>query len=241
MRHLKSTFLAASLLAISACAQAGPANSLERAEVESIIQEYLLENPEIIREALLELDKRADREAITSLSDALFNDPRDVSIGPKDAKVTIVEFFDYNCGYCKLTSGWIKEAMEKHPKDVRVVFKELPVLENRTKTSRNAARAALAAARQGKYADLHFALMDERGLSEERVLEIAEKQGLDITKLKADMKEKSIEDMIDNAFDVAKQIPSLTGTPFFVINDDFVPGGNVDKLEEMLKAKLEES
>ena len=241
MRHLKSTFLAASLIAISACAQAGPASSLERAEIETIIGEYLLENPEVIREALLELDKRADREAIASLSDALFNDPRDVSIGPKDAKATIVEFFDYNCGYCKLTSGWIKEAMEKHPKDVRVVFKELPVLENRTKTSRNAARAALAAARQGKYAALHFALMDERGLSEKRVMEIAEKQGLDITKLKADMKEKSIEDMIDNAFDVAGKIPSLTGTPFFVINDDFVPGGNVDKLDEMLKAKLEES
>ncbi len=241
MRHLKSTFLAASLLAISACAQAGPASSLERAEVETIIQEYLLENPEIIREALLELDKRADRAAIASLSDALFNDPRDVSIGPKDAKVTIVEFFDYNCGYCKLTSGWIKQAMEKHPKDVRVVFKELPVLENRTKTSRNAARAALAAARQGKYAALHFALMEERGLSEERVLEIAETQGLDITKLKADMKEQSIDDMIDNAFDVAKKIPSLSGTPFFVINDDFIPGGNVEKLDEMLKAKLEES
>ena len=241
MRHLKSTFLAASLIAISACAQAGPASSLERAEIETIIGEYLLENPEVIREALLELDKRADREAIASLSDALFNDPRDVSIGPKDAKVTIVEFFDYNCGYCKLTSGWIKEAMEKHPKDVRVVFKELPVLENRTKTSRNAARAALAAARQGKYADLHFALMEERGLSEERVLEIAKKQGLDITKLKADMKEQSIDDMIDNAFSVAKKIPSLSGTPFFVINDDFIPGGNVDKLDEMLKAKLEES
>lgn len=241
MRQLKTTLLAASLLAISACAQAGPAGTADRAEIETIVKEYLLKNPEIIREALVELDKRTDREALAAVSDALFNDPRDVSIGPKDAKVTIVEFFDYNCGYCKLTSGWIKDAIEKHPKDVRVVFKELPVLEKRTQTSRNAARAALAAARQGKYADLHFALMEERGLSKERVLEIAEKQGLDITKLKADMKEQSIDDMIDNAFTVAGQIPSLTGTPFFVINDDFIPGGNIDALNEMLKAKLEES
>ena len=241
MRTFTCTTIAAALMALSGCAQAGPAGTVERAEVENIIQDYLLKNPEVIREALIELDKKEDRASIAAVSDALFKDPRDVSLGPQDAKVTIVEFFDYNCGYCKQSSLWLKEAMEKYPNDVRVVFKELPILDGRTQTSRNAAKVALAAARQGKYKSLHFTLMEQSSLSEENVLRLAEEAGLDMAKLKEDMTDSRMDQHLEDILLLANEIPSLTGTPFFVINDDFIAGANPVKLDALLESALEES
>lgn len=243
MKFITATALSVSLLAITGCTQAGQsaAQDVNRANIEQIIQEYLLENPEILREALIELDKKEDRASILAVADALYKDPRDISIGPKDAKVTVVEFFDYNCGFCKTSSEWIKNVMDKYPDDVRIVFKELPILDGRTKTSRNAAKAALAAGRQGKYSTIHFSLMAERSLTEDRVLQITEKAGLDMDQLKKDMEDPKLERQLQDGLLLANRIPSLTGTPFFVINDDFIAGGNVKALDEMLQKALKES
>ena len=242
MKTFAATAIALTLVAVSGCAQAeSKGRDMKRADVEKIIKEYLMENPEILREALIELDKKEDRAAIAAVSDALFKDPRDVSIGPKDAKVTVVEFFDYNCGFCKTSSDWLKGVMEKYPDDVRIVFKELPILDGRTKTSRNAAKAALAAARQGKYTTMHFSMMKERSLTEERVFALAEKAGLDMDKLKEDMKDKELDRQLEDGLLLANRIPSLTGTPFFVINDDFIAGADTRKLDEMLEAALKDS
>ena len=242
MKTFAATTIALTLVAVSGCAQAeSKGRDMKRADVEKIIKEYLMENPEILREALIELDKKEDRAAIAAVSDALFKDPRDVSIGPKDAKVTVVEFFDYNCGFCKTSSDWLKGVMEKYPDDVRIVFKELPILDGRTKTSRNAAKAALAAARQGKYTTMHFSMMKERSLTEERVFALAEKAGLDMNKLKEDMKDKELDRQLEDGLLLANRIPSLTGTPFFVINDDFIAGADTRKLDEMLEAALKDS
>ena len=242
MKTFAATAIALALVAISGCAQAeSKGRDMKRADVENIIKEYLMENPEILREALIELDKKEDRAAIAAVSDALFKDPRDVSIGPKDAKVTVVEFFDYNCGFCKNSSDWLKGVMDKYPKDVRVVFKELPILDGRTKTSRNAAKAALAAGRQGKYSTMHFSLMNERSLTEERVFAIAEKAGLDMEKLKKDMKDPEMDRQLEDGLLLANRIPSLTGTPFFVINDDFIAGADRNRLDEMLENALKKS
>ena len=128
--------------------------------------------------------------------------------------------------------------MDKHPKDVRIVFKELPILDGRTKTSRNAAKAALAAARQGKYTTIHFSLMAERSLTEDRVFQIAEKAGLDIEKLKKDMKDPELDRQLQDGLLLANRIPSLTGTPFFVINDDFIAGADAKALDAMLEKAL---
>lgn len=238
VKFLTATAIAFAISATSGCAQAGQSADMKRADVEKIIQEYLLENPEILREALIALDKKEDRASISAVSDALFKDPRDISIGPKDAKVTIVEFFDYNCGFCKSSSDWLKGVMDKHPNDVRVVFKELPILDGRTKTSKNAAKAALASARQGKYSTMHFSLMEERGLTKERVFKIAEDAGLDMKKLKEDMKDPEIDRMLADGLLLANKIPSLTGTPFFVINDDFIAGADANALDAMLEKAL---
>ena len=242
MKTYAATAIALALVAVSGCAQAeSKGRDMKRADVEKIIKEYLMENPEILREALIELDKKEDRAALAAVSDALFKDPRDVSIGPKDAKVTVVEFFDYNCGFCKQSSDWLKGVMEKYPDDVRIVFKELPILDGRTKTSRNAAKAALAAARQGKYSTMHFSMMTERSLTEERVFALAEKAGLDMDKLKKDMKDKELDRQLEDGLLLANRIPALTGTPFFVINDDFIAGADTRKLDAMLEKALKDS
>lgn len=245
MKVFFRTAAAVSILGLAACAQAGPGD-VSKAEVEQIIRSYLLENPEIIREALIELEKKSAQEevqettdAIAELNDQIFRDPRDYSIGPKDAKVQLVEFFDYNCGFCKRSTEWMEETIAKYPDDVRVVFKELPVLTGPEGASHMAARAALASARQGKYKKMHFALMSERSLNEKRVMEIAKNMGMDTVQLALDMKDPAIARQIEDNLTIGNRIPALTGTPFFILNGEFVSGANLPKLDTLLAAALE--
>lgn len=238
MNKIFAATVAIGVLLTAGCAEAGAGPDMKKADIEKIVKEYLLENPEIIRDALIELDLKEDRQALAAVSDALRNDPRDVTIGPKDAKVTVVEFFDYNCGYCKRATDWVKDVMEEHPNDVRVVFKELPILDGRTKTSRHAAKAALSAAKQGKYTAVHFALMSERSLNKERVREIVKEAGVDMKKFDVDMADPALERQIDDTLLLANRIPSLTGTPFFVINDEFVSGANTERLQQLVDDEL---
>lgn len=238
MKILLATTTALTLTAFAGCAEAGPVNTADKAQVESIIKSYLMENPEIIRDAMIELEKKEDRAMMAAVSDEMKSDPRDASIGPENAKVTIVEFFDYNCGYCKKSTDWVMETVKAYPKDVRVVFKELPILDGRTKTSRNAALAALAADRQGKYQQMHVALMNGRSLTPERIDKIAADLGLDVKKMREDMKDAALEKHLEDTLNLAQRVPPLTGTPFFVINDEYMAGANTDRLEEMLKIAL---
>ncbi|WP_298912019.1 DsbA family protein [uncultured Algimonas sp.] len=245
MIRLLRTAAALSVLGLAACAQADP-GQMSKSDVEEIVRAYLLENPEVIREALIELDRKDSQaelqdsvDAIAELSDQIFRDPRDYSIGPKDAKVQLVEFFDYNCGFCKRSTDWVEATIEKHPDDVRVVFKELPVLTGRDGTSHMAARAALAAARQGKYRQMHFAMMGERALNRKRVLDLAKTMGLDTEQLERDMKDPAIDRQIADNLALGQRIPALTGTPFFIVNDEFVSGADMAKMTELLDAALE--
>jgi len=240
MKLLSTTALTLGFLAMAGCAQAQstPVASADKSQIEAIVKAYLLENPEIIRDALIELEAKQNRESLEAVADALHKDPRDVSIGPKNAKVTIVEFFDYNCGFCKKSTQWVKDTIEKHPKDVRVIFKELPILDRRSKTSRNAAKAALAASRQGKYSTMHFSLMAERSLTPDRIRKIAEKAGLDMKKFDKDMNDAAIERQIDDTILLAQRIPALTGTPFFVIGDEFISGADTNRLQAILDDAL---
>ncbi len=236
MKRILALTLAASLM-LSACTQAS-ATDMSRKDIEKIVAEYLMENPEIVEQALEELDRKRMSESLNAIRKDLENDSRDATVGPKNAKVTIVEFFDYNCGYCKQSTEWVRDIIKKHPKDVRVVFKELPILDGRSKTSRSASIAALAAARQGKYSDMHFALMEAQGLSADRLEKIAKSAGLDIEMWQQDMKDDSLEDQIEDTFRLARQLPNLTGTPYFVIGDEIVAGANVALLDEIVKKAL---
>jgi len=247
MRKFLTLIATASVLALTGCAQADP---VEKAEIEEIVRAYLLENPEILRDmsiALSEKDAAKEEQMTAEIlkenESRIKRDPRDIAVGPTDAKVTIVEFFDYNCGYCKTSTGWVREVMEKHGDDVRIVFKEVPVLDRgrETGSSRNAARAALAASRQGQYTKMHFSLMNERALTPERVEKLAEAAGLDMDKFREDMKDPALNVHINQNLQLAREIPALTGTPFFIINDQYVSGANVPALKEMLAEELGES
>lgn len=243
MKFLSTTAIGLTLLVSTGCAQAqSPAVKVDvsdRAQIEAVIKDYLMKNPEIVREALIELDRKEEVAMLNSIRDAIENDPRDVIIGPANAKVTMVEFFDYNCGFCKRSTDWVNQTLEAHPKDVRVIFKELPILDGRTKTSRNAAKAALAANKQGKYLEMHTALMEASGLSPERISIIAKDVGLDVKKLERDMKDPEIDALLEDTLILANRIPSLTGTPFFIINDVMIAGADTDRLQATLEAALE--
>ncbi len=249
MKHLLLSALITSGLAISSCANADPTSNLSKSEIEEIVKAYIIENPEIIRDAIFELQQReldeqnnlrkqSTIDAIQQSKSALFDDPRDVSIGSDNAKVTIIEFFDYNCGYCKRATPWVEQTIEKYGKDVRVIFKELPILEDRTKTSRDASKAALAAARQGKYSSMHFALMEEPRISSEKIREVAKEIGLDMRKFDADIADPSLDAHIGDTLALAEKIPALTGTPFFIVNDEFVSGANTPRLQELIEEGL---
>ena len=239
------TSIAAIGMMTASCAEAGPTTTMSKTEIETLVKDYLLENPEIIRDAIIKLQEKEavqeqelQRESIASAKDALENDPRDASIGPDDAKVTIVEFFDYNCGFCKRATPWIEEAAKKYDDDVRIVFKELPILDERTKTSRIAARAALAADKQGKYKEMHFALMSQKRLSGAIVRETAEEIGLDMKRYEADLADPTIDQHINDTLQLANRLPALTGTPFFIVGDEYVSGADTDRLERLVEAAL---
>jgi len=245
MRPILMTSIAAIGMLTASCAEAGPTTTMSKSEIEALVKDYLLENPEIIRDAIIKLQEKEAmqeqelyRESIVSARDALENDPRDASVGPEDAKVTIVEFFDYNCGFCKRATPWVEEAVEKYGDDIRIIFKELPILDDRTKTSRMAARAALAADKQGKYKEMHFALMQQKRLSGDIIRGVAEEVGLDMRRYEADMADPTIDQHINDTLQQANRLPALTGTPFFIVGDEFVSGADTARLEQLVEAGL---
>lgn len=238
MKQYLAALLFSSTLALSACAEGQTAGNFSKSDIKQIVKEYLLENPEIVREALVELERKEDMASINAYKDELFNDSRDIVIGPDTAKVTIVEFFDYNCGFCKRSTDWLADVIEKNPNDVRVIFKETPILDGRTKTSRLAAKAALAADKQGKYLDMHIALMAERSLNAERIDKLAEKAGLNVSQMRKDMENEALDQQLEDALLLANRLPPLTGTPFFLINDQYLSGANTQRLQQMLDEEL---
>lgn len=238
MKKFTTYLMVGTALAATACSPAGAAGDMDKKQVEAIVQDYIKNNPEIIRDALEALAEREEEAAWQAMKKAIISDKRDAVIGPKNAKVTIVEFFDYNCGFCKRSTEWLSETIDANPKDVRVIFKELPLLDGRTKTSRNAAKAALAADKQGKYREMHFALMEERSLTSERINDIAKKAGLNMKLFERDMADADIENHIEDTMDLAASMPMFTGTPFFMINDEYVSGADTERLQELLEAEL---
>ena len=202
--------------------EAGP----DRAAVEKIVRDYLLKNPEVIEEAIGVLRARQQAEqrkraevAIARNGKALRAHPLSPVSGNVEGDVTVVEFFDYQCGYCKRALPTMEALLETDP-DVRVVWKEFPIL---GPVSEFAARASMASARQDLYLPFHLALMREPKLTEGKVLEIAGKTGLDTARLQQDMEDPAIQAYIDETRTLAREI-GITGTPAFVIGGRLVPG-----------------
>jgi protein-disulfide isomerase len=216
----------AACLAAPAAAQS-PAATLSREQIEQIVREYLLSNPEIIVEAIEGLEEKrrratqdSQREALAAKRDQIFNDPGAPVAGNPGGDVTVVEFFDYRCPYCKQVAQPLAQLIKEDGK-VRFVFKELPVL---GPDSVLAARAALAARLQGKYVEMHEALLRHRGAYDDQAIaRIAAEVKLDASRLKVDMAKPEITAMLDKNRQLARDL-AVTGTPAFVIGNVVVPG-----------------
>ncbi len=244
----RSLSLAVALGALAltpACAErpaSADSDVMTRGEVETIVREYIMANPEIIEEALVELGERqrreeadAARKAIVDNQDALYNQASDPAIGPDDAEITVVEFFDYRCGYCKRSIDFVAGLPAKHDGKVRVVFKEYPIL---SPQSRQAALAALAAKEQGKYFEMHTALMEtETALDDADIDKIAGSVGVDVAKMRADMKSTAVQQELADMTALARDL-GVNGTPAFFIGEEAIQGANTPRITQVIEDKL---
>lgn len=230
---------------LGAAPAAWAAEAMSPAEVErleKVIHDYLLKNPEVIIQAVRGLEERQKREAmemtrelIGKHSKELRQDPDSFVAGNPKGDVTIVEFFDYRCGYCKQVHPVVKNVLRGDGK-VRLVLKEFPVL---GPESVAAARAAVAALRgqRDKYLAFHDAMMERRGaLNEAVVMEIAATVGLNAAKLKADMQSPEVERVLRENYKLAQTL-GINGTPAFIIGDELVPGAIIDRQMTQLIAQ----
>lgn len=223
-------------LAAYAPATRAAAEGLTKENLGPAVREYLLANPEVVIEAVEAYQKKQElaeaekaKESLKTHKDFLYKADKDSTpeIGNPKATVTIVEFFDYNCGYCKRAFKEVQSVLE-NDKDVRFVLKDMPILSPQSQT---AAHWSLAAHRQGKYFEFHTALMTHQGALSDTALEgIAKDLGLDVAKLKKDAVDPKIAETVIQNIKVATDL-GLRGTPAFVINDRVV-GGYIE-LDEM--------
>lgn len=205
----------------------------QQTAVRALIRDELVANPEILLEAQRAFETkqaRVQNEKVAAAFKSLKSDHAQFSFGPANAKITVIEFFDYKCGFCHAAQGWVSNLMQTR-KDVRVIFKELPIL---SENSTSAAKAAIAAHNQGKYLQMHNALMTAQGdLSPEQIFQIAASVGLNVEKLKVDMDKPQVEATITAMRDQATNL-NIGGTPGFVINGKLVSGFNQEELENAL-------
>src|SRR5579864_4808376 len=240
LRLLSSALLALALVAAPQSAFAQAFSDGQRGEIETIVKNYLVSHPEVLEEAMAELSKRqaaAETEkheaSITENSEAIFNSPRGVTLGNKDGDVTFVEFFDYNCGYCKRAMADMLDLMKNDPK-LKVVLKEFPVL---SEGSVEAAKVAIAARMQDpkKYLDFHTKLLGGRGPADKaRAMAAAKDAGLDTARIEKDLSSPEVKATIEENFKLAEDM-GMNGTPSYVIGKQVVVGAvGLDGLKEKI-------
>ena len=199
----------------------------QRGEIEQVIQNYLLKNPAFMLEVFervtryqKEQEEKRVHNNLVRLNEDLYHDPNSVTVGSPEADVTIVEFFDYRCHYCKRNHPILTAYRSGNP-GVKIVYKEYPIL---GPESVLASRAAIASRRQGKYWEFHDALMLVKGkLTEQRVFKLAAEVGLDVGRLRKDIRSPAISDVIQRNYRLAEAL-GVKGTPGFVIGDNVIPG-----------------
>jgi protein-disulfide isomerase len=213
-------------------------SSAEREAIEEIIHDYLLKNPDVMIEALRDAEERLNREAdakatkvISDRRSEIFDDPATPVGGNPHGDVSIVEFFDYRCPYCKQVLPALQTVL-KEDHNLRFVYKEMPVL---GPVSVVAAHAALAAQRQGKYEAFHTAMMATKGqITDDTVYKVAGSIGLDIDRLKQDMTTPEIDRALKANLALAEEL-NIRGTPGFIIGKKIVPGAlDLDALKNMV-------
>lgn len=239
-RHLAAAFAVILTLTVVPQSNADELSTNQRGEVERIIREYLIAHPEVIQDAMSELDKRQTaaqaekhKSAIKEYSQSLFSSPRQVVLGNPGGTVTFVEFFDYNCGYCKRAMDDMLVLLKEDPK-LKIVLKEFPVL---GPSSVEAAQVAVAVHMQDKtgkkYLEFHQKLLGGRGeANKARAMAIAKDIGADMARLDKDMQGPEVRATLQESFKLAEAL-GLNGTPSYVIGDNVVIGAvGIDALRE---------
>jgi protein-disulfide isomerase len=222
---------AAALLMLAQPVVADEFSAPQKSEIERIVRDYLVSHPEVLQEAIAELEKRqaaADLEktksALASNAETLFNSSRQVVLGNPNGDVTMVEFFDYNCGFCKRAMADMMDLLKNDPK-LRIVLKEFPVL---GAGSVEAAKVAVAVRMQDKagkkYLDFHQKLLGGRGQADKaRALAVAKEVGFDMKKIETDMDSDEAKASLEESLKLGETL-GLNGTPSYIIGSDVVVG-----------------
>lgn len=202
-------------------------------QIQQIVHEYLVKNPQVLVEAsqalqqqqMAQMQKTAGK-AIADNAKDLFNNPASPVLGNPNGNVTVIEFMDYQCPHCK-DMGPVIQSLTQSDSNLRIIIKELPIF---GPTSEYAAKAALAAQKQGKYKEFHYALMkDQNPLNKDEVMKIAKEVGLDTNKLAQDIEDPVIAQQLKDNYTLAQKL-GLMGTPAFIIGTRpgektaFIPG-----------------
>ena len=229
--RLLASALFAVALALPLSANAQTFTPDQRGEIERIMREYLLRNPEFLQEVLAELEKRQTaaeaekhRAAVKDNAATIFNSSHQVTLGNAEGDVTMVEFFDYNCGYCKRALSDMIDLMQSDSK-LRIVLKEFPVL---GEGSTQAAQVAVAVRMQDrtgkKYLEFHQKLLGGRGQADRaRALAVAKEVGFDMARLEKDMASPEVRATLEESFKLAELL-GINGTPSYVVGSDVVIG-----------------
>jgi protein-disulfide isomerase len=236
MRHLLTAGIVTSMSlfgishALAASKSASAMTPTEKTQVETIVHDYILQNPEVLVQAMENLQRKQYEQTQQTIkktqsianqyADLLFHNNADPVLGNPNGKITLVEFFDYQCHYCVNMVPIIQSLIKTNP-ELRVVLKEFPV---RGDMSQLASKAALAANLQGKYATYYHDLLNaQQPLTEATIYKLAEKNGIDINKLKTDMNSSAINDELKNNLSLAQKL-NVFATPAF-----FIGKTNTDK------------
>jgi protein-disulfide isomerase len=216
----------------------------QREEIGKIVKDYLLTHPEVMQDVMAELEKRQQaaevekhRTAIVDNKATLFSSPHQVILGNPQGNVTMVEFFDYNCGYCKRAMSDMLDLI-KNDSNLKFVLKEFPVL---GEGSVEAARVAVAARMQDstgkKYIEFHQKLLGGRGADKARALAVAKEVGFDMPRLERDMGSDEVKKTIDENMKLAEAL-GVNGTPSYVVGQEVVVGAvGLDALREKISAE----
>jgi protein-disulfide isomerase len=223
---------------LSAAAQSDSFSDGQVKSIEKIVKDYLLSHPEILLEVQDAYEKKVEAQRADATKsrlpgfykalDGMKSEMTGMSVGNGD--VTVVEFFDYNCGYCRKTLPDLVKLIEREP-NIKVQFMEYPIL---APESKDASKVAIAAAKQGKYFEFHKAMFTAGRATKESALKVAEQLGLDMSRLQADMASPETEALISKIAEAGKQM-FIDGTPSFIVGDKVNPGWTqFDQLKELV-------
>ena len=236
-----AALLGALTVAPAAMAQNAVFNEQQKQAIGEIVKDYLIKNPEVLTEVIAELEKRqaeaqqvSQASAVKETQQSLLNASHSYVVGNPSGDITLVEFFDYNCGYCKKALADVKTLMKSDPK-LRVVLKDFPV---RGPDSVEARRVALAVKNQlqgQKLLDYHVKVMDSRGrVNGERAIAVAKDMGVDVARLQKDMEGAEVRNALQENMAIGDKL-SLTGTPAFIIGETVIPGAvGIDPLKQVI-------